>query len=37
MGKKSTMTGCFALAFVWFTTHFRGGFASGRQIVNFFH
>ncbi len=36
MGKKSTMTGCFALAFVWFTTHFGGGFASGRQIVNFF-
>jgi uncharacterized membrane protein YkvI len=24
------------VAFVWFTTHFGGGFASGRQIVEFF-
>ncbi|MFY9188662.1 MAG: hypothetical protein WAO22_05305 [bacterium] len=25
-----------ALAFVWFTTHFGGGFASGRQLVEFY-
>lgn len=24
------------MAFVWFTTHFGGGFASGRQVVEFF-
>jgi uncharacterized membrane protein YkvI len=28
--------GILAVAFVWFTTHFGGGFASGRQIVEFF-
>ena len=25
-----------SLAFVWFTTHFGGGFASGRQVVQYF-
>jgi uncharacterized membrane protein YkvI len=25
-----------AVAFVWFTTHFGGGFASGRQVVEFY-
>ena len=28
--------GPLAVAFVWFTTHFGGGFASGRQLVDFF-
>lgn len=36
MNKKSVMSAQFALAFVWFTTHFGGGFASGSQVVNFF-
>lgn len=35
MNKKSMPT-FFALAFVWFTTHFGGGFASGQQVVSFF-
>lgn len=35
MTPKSEM-GVLAVAFVWFTTHFGGGFASGRQIVDFF-
>ena len=26
----------FAIASVWFTTHFGGGFASGRQLVDFY-
>lgn len=26
----------FSVAFVWFTTHFGGGFASGRQAAEFF-
>jgi uncharacterized membrane protein YkvI len=26
----------WAVAFVWFTTHFGGGFASGRQLVDFY-
>lgn len=30
------MPGFFAVAFVWFTTHFGGGFASGRQLTQFF-
>ncbi len=33
---KRSELGIFAVAFVWFTTHFGGGFASGRQIVDFF-
>jgi uncharacterized membrane protein YkvI len=28
--------GAWAVAFVWFTTHFGGGFASGRQLVDFY-
>lgn len=35
MKSKSDM-GILAVAFVWFTTHFGGGFASGRQLVDFF-
>lgn len=27
---------CFAVAFIWFTTQFGGGFASGRQIIDYF-
>lgn len=37
--KKSPVSGMpsfFAVAFVWFTTHFGGGFASGRQLIQFF-
>lgn len=34
--KKTGMSGIFALAFVWFTTHFGGGFASGRQVIDYF-
>jgi uncharacterized membrane protein YkvI len=26
----------WSVAFVWFTTHFGGGFASGRQLVDFY-
>lgn len=36
MNKKSGMPVFFALAFVWFTTHFGGGFASGAQVVQYF-
>ena len=36
MKKKSTMPAFFALAFVWFTTHFGGGFASGAQVIQYF-
>jgi uncharacterized membrane protein YkvI len=28
--------GAWSVAFVWFTTHFGGGFASGRQLVDFY-
>ncbi|MFZ7103965.1 MAG: hypothetical protein ACOWWO_15105 [Peptococcaceae bacterium] len=37
MSKKSALSAPFALAFVWFTTHFGGGFASGRQAVEFYN
>lgn len=33
---KKFFSGYFAIAFVWFSGHFGGGFASGRQIVAFF-
>ena len=35
---KKSKTGAIALgvAFVWFTTHFGGGFASGAQIYSYF-
>jgi uncharacterized membrane protein YkvI len=36
MEKKKLMPAFFAVAFVWFTTHFGGGFASGRQVVQFY-
>ena len=36
MEKKSVMPTFFAVAFVWFTTHFGGGFASGRQVVQYY-
>jgi uncharacterized membrane protein YkvI len=32
----SKQWGAWAVAFVWFTTHFGGGFASGRQLVDFY-
>lgn len=34
--KSKRDLGILAVAFVWFTTHFGGGFASGRQLVDFF-
>jgi len=37
MSKKSIFSASFAVAFVWFTTHFGGGFASGRQAVQFYN
>lgn len=37
MSKKSAISASFAVAFVWFTTHFGGGFASGRQAVQFYN
>lgn len=36
MKKGSIVSPSFAVALVWFTTHFGGGFASGRQVVEFF-
>ncbi len=36
MEKKKLMPAFFAVAFVWFTTHFGGGFASGRQVVQYY-
>lgn len=33
---SKTMPAYFAVAFVWFTTHFGGGFASGRQVVEYY-
>ncbi|GHV40663.1 hypothetical protein FACS1894187_21780 [Synergistales bacterium] len=36
MGSKSNSWGVWSVAFVWFTTHFGGGFASGRQLVDFY-
>ena len=34
--KKFAIPVFFSVAFVWFTTHFGGGFASGRQAAEFF-
>lgn len=34
--KKPLNIGILAVAMVWFTTHFGGGFASGRQVIDFF-
>lgn len=36
MKKGLALPGFFAVAFVWFTTHFGGGFASGAQATSFF-
>ncbi|WP_291637902.1 hypothetical protein [Clostridium sp.] len=36
MNNKKMMPAYFAVAFVWFTTHFGGGFASGRQVVEYY-
>ena len=36
MKKNSVIPASLAVAFVWFTTHFGGGFASGRQVVEYF-
>jgi uncharacterized membrane protein YkvI len=36
MNKNSIISPSLAVAFVWFTTHFGGGFASGRQVVEYF-
>ena len=33
---NKTQWGAWAVAFVWFTTHFGGGFASGRQLIDFY-
>ncbi len=33
---KELMPAYFAVAFVWFTTHFGGGFASGAQVVSYY-
>ena len=33
---SKTKWGAWSVAFVWFTTHFGGGFASGRQLVDFY-
>ena len=35
-GKNRTGAIVFGVAFVWFTTHFGGGFASGAQIYSYF-
>lgn len=36
MKKHRTETAILGVAFVWFTTHFGGGFASGAQIYSYF-
>lgn len=36
MKKNKTGTVILGVAFVWFTTHFGGGFASGAQIYSYF-
>lgn len=36
MKKISAQTAILGLSFVWFTTHFGGGFASGAQIYSYF-
>lgn len=36
MDEKAGKMGFVTLVFVWFTTHFGGGFASGRQLIDFF-
>lgn len=36
MKKNKTGAVILGVAFVWFTTHFGGGFASGAQIYSYF-
>lgn len=36
MGKAEARSALLGVAFVWFTTHFGGGFASGAQIYSYF-
>lgn len=36
MGKKEVFPAYISVAFVWFCTHFGGGFASGRQLIDFY-
>ena len=37
MNKQTiSLSTCFAISCVWFTTQFGGGFASGRQIIDYF-
>lgn len=36
MNNKKMMPAYLAVAFVWFTTHFGGGFASGVQVIQYF-
>ena len=36
MEKKSILPVYLSVAFVWFTTQFGGGFASGRQLIDYF-
>ncbi|WP_026894884.1 YkvI family membrane protein [Clostridiisalibacter paucivorans] len=36
MKNKSALPVYIAVAFVWFTTQFGGGFAAGRQIIDYF-
>lgn len=36
MKKASASTAILGVSFVWFTTHFGGGFASGAQIYSYF-
>ena len=37
MIKRLKISPFFAVALVWFTTHFGGGFASGRQVVEYYN
>lgn len=34
--KKITISAIMSVAFIWFTTHFGGGFASGAQLYSYF-
>lgn len=34
--KKITISAIISVAFIWFTTHFGGGFASGAQLYSYF-
>ncbi|MDO5381303.1 MAG: hypothetical protein Q4F06_01095 [Eubacteriales bacterium] len=34
--KQITASAALSVAFIWFTTHFGGGFASGAQLYSYF-